>query len=91
MRVSGEGTVVLPFRGVVREAGMTDKELSAEFRHRLGTSMHHPQGSLFVKEYHSRQVAVIGAVAKPGLYTLAIESDTILDMPIRRDSVCHSV
>jgi polysaccharide export outer membrane protein len=59
---------------------MTDKELSAEFSHQLGTYMHHPQVSLFVKEYRSRQVAVIGAVAKPGLYTLASGSDTILDM-----------
>jgi protein involved in polysaccharide export with SLBB domain len=89
--VSGEGTVVLPFMGVVRAAGMTDKELRAEFRHWLGTYMHHLQGSLFVKEYRSRQVAVTGVAAKPGLYTLASGSDTILDMPSRRDSVCHSV
>ena len=44
-----------------------------------------------MKEYRSRQVAVIGIVAKPGLYTLASGSDTILDMPIRRDRVRHSV
>jgi len=80
VRVSGEGTITLPFVGVVQMAGMTDKELSAELRRRLQTYMYHPQVSLFVREYRSRQVAVIGAVAKPGLYTLASGADTILDM-----------
>jgi polysaccharide export outer membrane protein len=42
--------------------------------------MHSPQFNLFVREYRSRQVAVIGAVAKPGLYNLASETDTILDI-----------
>jgi polysaccharide export outer membrane protein len=80
VRVSGEGTITLPFVGVVQVVGMTDKELSAEIRRRLLTYMYHPQVSLFVREYRSRQVAVIGAVAKPGLYTLASGTDTILDM-----------
>jgi polysaccharide biosynthesis/export protein len=39
-----------------------------------------PQLNLYVREYRSRQVAVIGAVAKPGLYSLASETDTVLDM-----------
>jgi len=79
-RVSGEGTISLPFIGVVPAAGKTDKELSAEIRRRLEKYMHRPQVGLFVREYRSRQVAVIGAVTKPGLYTLASGADTILDM-----------
>src|SRR5262245_48578928 len=63
VRVSGEGTITLPFVGVVQVVGMTDKELSAEIRRRLLTYMYHPQVSVFVREYRSRQVAVIGAVA----------------------------
>jgi polysaccharide export outer membrane protein len=42
--------------------------------------MHHPRVTLFIREYRSRQVAVLGAVEKPGLYLLASDSDTILDM-----------
>lgn len=42
--------------------------------------MHHPRVTLFIREYRSRQVAVLGAVEKPGLYMLASGSDTILDM-----------
>src|SRR5262249_52976590 len=42
VRVSGEGTITLPYVGVVRTAGMTDQELSAEIRRRLGKYMYHP-------------------------------------------------
>ena len=42
--------------------------------------MYNPPVNLFVREYRSRQVAVVGAVERPGLYNLASEADTILDM-----------
>jgi polysaccharide biosynthesis/export protein len=42
--------------------------------------MYTPQIHLLVREYRSRQVAVVGAVEKPGLYNLASSSDTILDI-----------
>ena len=80
-RVTGEGTIALPFVGVIQVNGMTDKTLRAEIRRQLETNyMHQPQVSLFVKEFRSRQVAVIGAVHKPGLYSLASSSDTVLGM-----------
>jgi polysaccharide export outer membrane protein len=80
VRVSGEGTISLPFTGVVRAEGLSETELGAEIRHRLETYMYRPQVNLFVREYRSRQVAVLGAVAKPGLYNLASGANTILDM-----------
>ena len=80
-RVTGEGTIALPFVGVIQVNGMTDKTLRAEIGRQLETNyMHQPQVSLFVKEFRSRQVAVIGAVQKPGLYSLASSSDTVLSM-----------
>jgi len=80
-RVTGEGTLVLPFVGMIHVDGMTDKTLRAEIRRRLETNyVRNPQVSLFVKEFRSRQVAVIGAVQKPGLYNLASSTDTILSM-----------
>jgi polysaccharide export outer membrane protein len=42
--------------------------------------MYEPRVGIFVKEYHSRQVAVLGAVFKPGLYSMNSGGDTILDM-----------
>jgi len=80
-RITGEGTLVLPFVGMIEVSGMTDKTLRAEIRRRLETNyVRNPQVSLFVKEFRSRQVAVIGAVQKPGLYNLASSADTILSM-----------
>jgi polysaccharide export outer membrane protein len=80
VRVSGEGTIALPLIGVVKAAGLAEEELREAIRHRLENYMHNPQLDLFVRDYRSRQVAVIGAVAKPGLYNLASETDTILDL-----------
>lgn len=80
VRIAGEGTITLPFLGVVQASGLSDEALGAEIRRRLGVYMHYPQVSLFVREYRSRHVAVLGAVAKPGLYTLASGADSILGM-----------
>jgi len=80
-RITGDGTLVLPFVGMLQVNGMTDKTLRAEIRSRLETNyVRNPQVSLFVKEFRSRQVAVIGAVQKPGLYNLTSSTDTILSM-----------
>jgi polysaccharide biosynthesis/export protein len=80
-RVTGEGTISLPFVGVINASGMTDKALRQEIRRRLETNyVRNPQISLFVREFRSRQVAVVGAVQKPGLYNLASGSDTLMDM-----------
>jgi polysaccharide export outer membrane protein len=80
VRVSGEGTIALPQIGVVKAAGLTEEELQEVIRRQLENYMHNPQLDLFVRDYRSRQVAVIGAVVKPGLYNLASEGDTILDL-----------
>ena len=80
VRVSGEGTITFPLIGMLQVAGLTEAEVRGKIQHQLKTYMHSPQFNLFVREYRSRQVAVIGAVAKPGLYNLASETDTILDI-----------
>lgn len=80
-RVTGDETVSLPFVGVINTRGLTDKTLRSEIRRRLETNyVRNPQVSLFVKEFRSRQVAVIGAVQKPGLYNLASSADTVMSM-----------
>jgi protein involved in polysaccharide export with SLBB domain len=59
---------------------MTEQSLTDNLRQRLSKYMYDPPVSLFVKQYGSRQVAVVGAVEKPGLYTLASGSDTLMEM-----------
>jgi polysaccharide biosynthesis/export protein len=80
VRVSGEGAIALPLIGTVQAAGLTERQLREAIHRRLEKYMRTPHLNLFVREYRSRQVAVIGAVAKPGLYNPASEADTILDM-----------
>jgi protein involved in polysaccharide export with SLBB domain len=80
IRVSPLDTITLPLAGVVDVRGMTEQNLTDTLRQRLSKYMYDPPISLFVKHYGSREVAVMGAVAKPGLYTLASGSDTLMGM-----------
>ena len=81
VRVSPTGMIALPYVGLVDVTGMTENVLLEEIRKRLEKDiMHNPQVTLLAKETLSRQVAVVGAVEKPGLYNLAGASDTILGM-----------
>jgi polysaccharide biosynthesis/export protein len=59
---------------------MTQDQVKAALEQHLLRYMRDPDVDVSVKEYHSRQVAVVGMVQKPGLYTLTSRSDTILDM-----------
>jgi polysaccharide export outer membrane protein len=79
-RVSGDGIIVLPIIGTVRAGGRTEDDIRQEIRTRLGGIMYDPQVSVFVREYRSRKIAVIGAVLKAGLYEPATATDTIFDM-----------
>jgi protein involved in polysaccharide export with SLBB domain len=80
VRVSGDGTISLPFIGKVYVTGMTEEQLREQLTNALKKYMYEPRVGIFVKEYHSRQVAVLGAVFKPGLYSMNSGGDTILDM-----------
>lgn len=80
VRVSGKGTIILPLIGTIPAKGLTEEELIEELRRRLRKYLQNPRVNLFVKESHNRQVAVVGAVAQPGLYDLTSEAKTILDM-----------
>ncbi len=80
VRVSGDGAIELPLVGRVEAAGRTEGQLRAEIRDRLEARyMYDPPVNLFVSEYRSRLVGVIGAVSNPGFYPLASPSDTLLD------------
>jgi protein involved in polysaccharide export with SLBB domain len=59
---------------------MTEQGVRDAIKLRLDKYMYSPQVEVFAKEYQSRQVAVVGMVQKPGLYTLSSPNDTILSM-----------
>jgi polysaccharide export outer membrane protein len=80
VRVAGDGTFSLPFVGKTQAAGLTEEELKQKLTEQLKQYMYSPRVIVFVKEYRSRQVAVLGAVGRPGVYNLSTGADTIMDM-----------
>ena len=80
VRVAGDGSVTLPFIGKLTAGGLTEEELRREISTHLLEYMHEPRVTTFVKEHKNRQVAVLGSVSKPGVYSLRSENDTILDL-----------
>ena len=79
-RIAGDGTFTLPFIGKVQAAGLTGEQLEQKLVEHLQKYMYSPRVIVFVKEYRSRQVAVLGAVGRPGMYNLSSGSDTLLDV-----------
>jgi protein involved in polysaccharide export with SLBB domain len=80
VRISPRDTITLPLVGVLDVKGMTEQNLTDTLRQLLSKYMYDPPISLFVSHYGSREVAVMGAVAKPNLYTLQSGSDTLMGM-----------
>jgi polysaccharide export outer membrane protein len=81
VRISGEGDIALPLIGSVPANGLSEAALSQEIHRRFAeTFVRDPQVHIFVREYRSRLVAVVGAVEKPGTYSLTAGSGTILDL-----------
>ncbi|MDA2923073.1 polysaccharide export protein [Acidobacteria bacterium AH-259-L09] len=69
LRINSRGEINLPFIGAVRAAGLTPAELEEQLKSSLdGRLIRNPQVSVFVKEYRSQPVFVLGAVKQPGQY-----------------------
>jgi protein involved in polysaccharide export with SLBB domain len=79
VRVSVTGDISLPLVGQIHASGMTEQQLRDEMRKRLMKFMYDPQFQLFVKQYQSRQVAVLGDVGHPGVFVLTGASETVLE------------
>jgi protein involved in polysaccharide export with SLBB domain len=80
IRVASDGTIDLPLIGTMEAVGMSENDLRAAIAQRLLVYMKFPRVELFVERYLARDVAVIGAVQKPGLYDLRNSSQSIIDM-----------
>jgi len=79
VRVDGDGTITLPLLESVKVGGRTVSEVQKDLTARLGEYMYAPHVSLFVEEYRSQQVAVVGAVQRPGLVNQTTRNATVLD------------
>jgi polysaccharide export outer membrane protein len=70
-RVDSNGVIQMPLlEGDIRAACLTENELAKEIAQRYLKYQRNPYVNVFVKEYSSTPVAVIGAVDKPGRFQL---------------------
>jgi len=80
VRVSSQGNISLPLLGILRVKGLTANESEKEIRDLLAEKyLQDPHVSVFIKEYRSQRISVIGAVEKPGVFDITGQK-TILDM-----------
>jgi polysaccharide export outer membrane protein len=71
VRVSQDGTISLPLLKSVAVQGLTKDEVERKLSSLLEEKyLQNPQVSVFIREYQSQRVALLGAVGKPGLYEL---------------------
>jgi polysaccharide export outer membrane protein len=71
VRVSEDGKITLPLLGEVEVEGLTKTELEKKLSRLLEEKyLQSPQVTVFIKEYQSKRISVLGAVGKPGPYEL---------------------
>ena len=81
-RVNERGVIVLPLIGEVKIAGLAPNEAAGAIgdKFKKGEFLRNPQVSVAVTTVRSRQVSVLGAVARPGRYPLDDTSYQLSDV-----------
>lgn len=71
VRVEGNGMIRMPLiDNEIKAACLTEGELAREISTRYLKFYRNPQADVFIKEYHSKQVAIIGAVNEQSRFEL---------------------
>ena len=76
--VRSDGKISLPLVGEVQAAGKTPSQLELDIASKLRSFMTDPEVSVMVQQINSEKVNVLGQVAKPGPYSLAV-AGTVMD------------
>jgi polysaccharide export outer membrane protein len=72
VRVSGDGKVELPLVGSIEVTGLTTNQLATHIADRLRDRyVQNPQVSIFITQFNSQKVSLLGAVANPATYPLS--------------------
>jgi polysaccharide export outer membrane protein len=81
-RVTERGTITMPLVGEVKVAGLTSTEAGRQIATELksGKFLKNPQVNVAVTTVRSRQVNVLGMVARPGRYPLDDTSSQLADV-----------
>ena len=71
VRVEGNGMIRMPLiEGEIAAACKSEGELAKDIAGRYLKFYRNPQVDVFIKEYHAREVAIIGAVNEPARYQM---------------------
>ena len=81
-RLSERGTIVFPLIGEMKFTGMTPAQAGTKIADELkrGKFINNPQVTVQLMAVRSRQVAVLGEVARPGKYALDDNSSKLTDI-----------
>ena len=81
-RVSDKGTIMLPLVGETKIGGLTQQEAGKQIAtaYQKGKFLKNPQVTVSITTVRSRQVSVLGAVARPGRYALDDTSSQLADV-----------
>jgi polysaccharide export outer membrane protein len=81
-RITERGTIAMPLIGEVKLAGMSQAGAAAAIAEELkrGQFLRNPQVSVALTTLRSRQVSVLGLVARPGRYALDDTSSQLADV-----------
>lgn len=72
VRVGGDGTVLFPLIGQLKILGLTVNQISEKLGVALADGyLVNPQVAVFVQEFRSRKVVIMGQIGRPGLYELS--------------------
>ncbi len=79
-RVNSDGSILFPLVGQVKIGGMNISQVAKKIAHVLAAGyIVNPQVSVFVEEFRSKKVVIMGQVTKPGLYELS-GTTTLLEL-----------
>lgn len=80
VRVSEDGNITLPLLGEIAVKDLTKSQLEQKLTRLLVEKyLQDPQVTIFIREYQSKRVSVLGAVSQPGRYEL-LGRQTLLHM-----------
>ncbi|MCB0321688.1 MAG: polysaccharide export protein, partial [Bdellovibrionales bacterium] len=80
VRVSQAGFVELPLVGSLKAEGLTQSEFEKSLQSSLAKFVRNPQVSALITVFASQEVAVMGAVQRPGRYSLKKGQNSLLEL-----------
>jgi len=79
VRINSSGTIKFPPAGNIAVSGLTVTEAENKMEKSLSKYLRKPQVTIFVKEYESQRVTILGAVKEPMIYVLR-EQQYLMDI-----------